>query len=102
LWQGAALAGSAQALHHCALYCRFAHLEPFDGPGEATTDIPAAAEDLARTHDCTLIDVSRLFSARSPDGLTGSGLFWDDLHPCRQGRALIAEALLPVVGEAVP
>ena len=44
-----------------------------------------------------LLDVERLFYARSPDGLSAPGMFWDDLHPTRQGHQLIADALYPEV-----
>ena len=65
-------------------------------PGVMTSAVRGALEDLAAQHGVPLLDVDRLFYARSVDGLNAPGLFWDDLHPTREGHRMIAEALLPV------
>ena len=66
-------------------------------PGVVTSGIRTATRDLAVQHGALMLDVERLFYARSPDGLSAPGLFWDDLHPTRWGHQLIADALYPEV-----
>lgn len=66
-------------------------------PGVVTSGIRAATQELATQHGVRLLDVERLFYARSPDGLSAPGMFWDDLHPTRLGHQLIADALYPEV-----
>lgn len=69
-------------------------------PGVVTSGIRSALWELSEAHGAPLLDVDRLFYARSPDGLSAPGLFWDDLHPTRWGHQLIAEALSPAVEAA--
>ncbi|MDG1481508.1 MAG: GDSL-type esterase/lipase family protein [Myxococcota bacterium] len=66
-------------------------------PGVITTEIRAALQAVVAEQGCAFLDVDALFYARSPDGISAPGLFWDDLHPSRLGHTIIAEALLPAV-----
>jgi lysophospholipase L1-like esterase len=70
-------------------------------PGVATRGVRQVITALSQRHGAPRLDVDRLFYARSPDGLSAPGLFWDDLHPTRWGHQLIAEALYPEVAAAV-
>lgn len=69
-------------------------------PRETTSAIDATTRELAAAHGCAVLDVAALFAARSPDGLTVSGLFWDDLHPTPAGHRVIGEALAPLLVQA--
>ncbi len=69
-------------------------------PREVTSEINATTRSLAEEYGCARLDAPGLFATRSPDGLAVSGLFWDDLHPTRDGHALLADALAPLVIEA--
>jgi phospholipase/lecithinase/hemolysin len=62
-----------------------------------TSGIRAALSELAEAHHTGWLDADALFWSASPDGLSANGLFWDDLHPSRQGHALLADALVPLV-----
>jgi lysophospholipase L1-like esterase len=62
-------------------------------PREASSSIRGAIADLADIHDVTHIDVHSALYRGSPDGLSVSGLFWDDLHPTVKGHAEIARIL---------
>lgn len=66
-------------------------------PGVITSEIRDALHAVVAEQGCAFLDVDALFYARSPDGLSAPGLFWDDLHPSRLGHEMIAEALLPAV-----
>ncbi len=66
-------------------------------PGVITSEIRAVIAEVTAEQGCASLDVDALFYARSPDGISAPGLFWDDLHPSRAGHAMIAEALLPSV-----
>ena len=66
-------------------------------PREITGPVRAVLRELALDHGAGFLDADALFYAASPDGLTANGLFWDDLHPSREGHALLAEALEPLV-----
>ena len=68
-------------------------------PREVHSTIRSAIADLAETHDVTHVDVHGALYRGSPDGLSVSGLFWDDLHPTVQGHAEIARILEPPVRE---
>jgi len=68
-------------------------------PREVTSQVREIIADLAAAHDCALLDVDGLLAARAGDGLTASGLFWDDLHLSRSGHAAVAEALEPLARE---
>ena len=70
-----------------------AAIDASKSPREITGPALAALDQLAVTYQCTMVDVPRLFYARSQDGLGVNGLFWDDLHPTRAGHELIAGAL---------
>jgi len=69
-------------------------------PGVITAEVRAALHDIIQEQGCAALDVDALFYAHSPDGISAPGLFWDDLHPSRQGHAIIAAALLPAVTAA--
>ncbi|MFT5683827.1 MAG: lysophospholipase L1-like esterase [Myxococcota bacterium] len=69
-------------------------------PGVITSEIRSALREVTETQGSASLDVDALFYARSPDGISAPGLFWDDLHPSRLGHAIIAEALLPAAIDA--
>ena len=70
-------------------------------PGVITGEVRAALDAVISEQGTASLDVDALFYARSPDGISAPGLFWDDLHPSQRGHTLIAEALLPfVIAEA--
>ena len=60
---------------------------------------PDGTSALGPTHGAVVIDAQAAFLARAPDGVTPSGLFWDDLHPSAAGHEVLAELLAPVVTE---
>ena len=76
------------------------------GPRELTGPLRQTLLEVAAEHDATVVRADRLFDAWAPDGLTASGLFWDDLHPSRAGHRLmgdaIAEALADRLDVALP
>jgi lysophospholipase L1-like esterase len=69
-------------------------------PREATAAINATTRALADEYDCALVDGESLLYLGSPDGVTASGRFWDDLHPTREGHDLLARAFTPLVVDA--
>ena len=48
---------------------------------------------VAEDHGVTVVHGDALFDAWARDGLTPSGLFWDDLHPTRAGHRLLGQAV---------
>lgn len=66
-------------------------------PRVATSAIRQTTRTLASQHGVDLLNVDHLFSSRAKDGLSPPGLFWDDLHPSKEGHQLIAAALYPKV-----
>ena len=76
---------------------RQATIDVSASPREVTSGIRAALAELAEAHHTGWLDADALFWSASPDGLSANGLFWDDLHPSRQGHALLADALVPLV-----
>ena len=69
-------------------------------PGVITTEVRQAIQAVAQEQGCATLDVEALLYARSPDGISAPGLFWDDLHPSQLGHRMISEALLPAVIES--
>ena len=51
-------------------------------------------------YGCAMLDVGGLVAAHAPDGVTASGMFWDDLHPTPSGHRIIGEALAPLLVQA--
>ncbi len=66
-------------------------------PREIVTPIRTALYALGRQHGVPVVDAQGWFCAHAPDGVTPSGLFWDDLHPTAQGHETLATLLAPVV-----
>ena len=62
-------------------------------PREVSSGIQQATKELAEEYDTTLVDIQKHFYEGSPDGLTVSGLFWDNIHPTVLGHSKIAEVL---------
>ncbi len=62
------------------------------GPRELTGPLRQTLLEVAAAHGATVVRADRLFDAWAPDGLTASGLFWDDLHPSRHGHRLLGDA----------
>ena len=52
---------------------------------------------IAHQHDATVIDAAAWMNAHAPDGVTPSGLFWDDVHPTAAGHDALARLIGPVV-----
>ena len=69
-------------------------------PRETTSAIDAATAELAEAHGCAVLDTAGLLASYAPDGVTASGLFWDDLHPTPDGHRIIGEALAPLIVQA--
>ena len=60
-------------------------------PRELTGPLRQTLLDVAARRNATVVRADRLFDAWAPDGLTASGLFWDDLHPSRAGHRLLGD-----------
>jgi lysophospholipase L1-like esterase len=69
-------------------------------PREATSGIDRTTVALAERYGCAVLDVGALVAAHAPDGVTASGMFWDDLHPTPEGHRIIGEALAPLLVQA--
>lgn len=68
-------------------------------PRELVSPIRTAISTTATGGGADLIDAQAAFLARAPDGVTPSGLFWDDLHPSRAGHQVLADLIAPVVAD---
>lgn len=51
-------------------------------------------EETARKHQVALVDVKALFESQAPDGIPGSELLVDHVHPSMHGHQLIADLIL--------
>ncbi len=78
-----------------------ARIDAGASPRELVSPVRAALARVAGRHGATLIDAQQAFLARAPDGVTPSGLFWDDLHPSIDGHAVLAELIEPAVRSAL-
>ena len=63
-------------------------------PLRALTPIRAIVADVARTRNAGLVDFARIVAERSPDGIPGSELFLDHVHPTIEGNRLLALAIV--------
>ena len=63
-------------------------------PLRALTPIRAIVTDVARTRNTGLVDFARIVNERSPDGISGSELFLDHVHPTIEGNRLLALAIV--------
>jgi tetratricopeptide (TPR) repeat protein len=63
-------------------------------PLRALTPVRAIVADVARTRDAGLVDFARIVDERSPDGIPGSELFLDHVHPTIEGNRLLALAIV--------
>ena len=61
--------------------------------------IRSELRSLAHQHGATLLDAATWMTAHAPDGVTPSGLFWDDVHPTAEGHDVIARFVGPVLVE---
>jgi Flp pilus assembly protein TadD len=63
-------------------------------PLRALTPVGGIVADVARSTDTGLVDFAGIVSDRSPDGIPGSELFLDHVHPTIQGNRLLALAII--------
>jgi tetratricopeptide (TPR) repeat protein len=63
-------------------------------PLRALTPIPEIVTDIARTNNTGFVDFARIINERSPNGIPGSELFLDHVHPTIEGNRLLALALV--------
>jgi Flp pilus assembly protein TadD len=63
-------------------------------PLRALTPVSEIVADVARTRNAGLVDFARIVIERSPDGIPGSELFLDHVHPTIDGNRLLALAIL--------
>ena len=68
-------------------------------PREMVSPIRQELLRIAHQHHATVIDAAAWMTAHAPDGVTPSGLFWDDVHPTADGHERLAELIGPVVLE---
>ena len=72
--------------------------EALDNADEISTvisPIRKATLQLSQKYGTAYIDLKELFYKNSPDGLSANGLFWDELHPSREGHRRIADSISP-------
>lgn len=86
--QGAAAAALLQA-----------RIDGGTSPRELVSPVRTALIEVAAAHGAVVVDAQAAFLGRAPDGVSPSGLFWDDLHPSAAGHEVLAGLLAPVVGE---
>ena len=63
-------------------------------PLRALTPIREIVADVSRTRNTGLVDFVRIVDERSPDGIPGSELFLDHVHPTIEGNRLLALAIV--------
>ncbi len=63
-------------------------------PLRALTPVREIVVDVARTRNTGLVDFARIVNERSPDGIPGSELFLDHVHPTIDGNRSLALALV--------
>ncbi len=63
-------------------------------PLRALTPVRAIVADVARTRNTGLVDFAHIVNERSPDGIPGSELFLDHVHPTIEGNRLLALAIV--------
>ena len=68
-------------------------------PRELITPIRDEVIRLGDVHGVPVVDGHAWLTAFASDGVSPSGLFWDDVHPSQQGHAHLAEVLAPVIQE---
>jgi len=63
-------------------------------PLRALTPVRAIVADVARARNTGLVDFARVVEEVSPDGIPGSELFLDHVHPTIEGNRLLALAIV--------
>lgn len=63
-------------------------------PLRAPTPIRAIVADVARERNTGLVDFARIVDEQSPDGIPGSELFLDHVHPTIEGNRMLALAIV--------
>jgi Flp pilus assembly protein TadD len=63
-------------------------------PLRALTPVSAIVADVAGAKHAGLVDFTRIANERSPDGIPGSELFLDHVHPTIEGNRLLALAIV--------
>jgi Flp pilus assembly protein TadD len=74
-------------------------------PLRAVTAISNTVRKVAHETDAGLVDFERMVEERSPDGIPGSSLFLDHVHPTIEGNRLLALAIIDEmirIGLAIP
>ena len=63
-------------------------------PLRALTPVRAIVSDVARERNTGLVDFVRIVNEHSPDGIPGSELFLDHVHPTIEGNRLLALTII--------
>ncbi|KPJ89995.1 MAG: hypothetical protein AMS18_11815 [Gemmatimonas sp. SG8_17] len=63
-------------------------------PLRALTPVRTIVADVARARNAGLVDFEHIVDERSPDGIPGSELFLDHVHPTIEGNRLLALAIV--------
>jgi len=66
-------------------------------PREVVTSVREALIELGQIHGIPVVDAAAWMYALAPDGVTPSGLFWDDIHPTAEGHDALASLLAPAI-----
>ncbi|HCH63671.1 MAG TPA: hypothetical protein DFR83_12770, partial [Deltaproteobacteria bacterium] len=66
-------------------------------PREIVTPIREELIRVAHQHNATVLDAATWMTAHAPDGVTPSGLFWDDVHPTAEGHNALARLVGPAL-----
>ena len=66
-------------------------------PREVVTPIRDALVELGESHGLVVVDAQAWMSSYAPDGVTPSGLYWDDVHPTAEGHTALAHLLSDVL-----
>ncbi len=70
-------------------------------PREVVTPIRHELVHLGKQYGLPTLDAGAWMMAHAPDGVTPSGLFWDDVHPTAEGHAVLTELIAPVLSEVL-
>jgi tetratricopeptide (TPR) repeat protein len=65
----------------------------------ATSEFNDVIREVSASGDTPMIDMEAIFREHSPDGIPGSGLFWEHVHPNFDGYFLMGKALLRSMAE---
>ena len=91
----AAELASQQGQHKRARNFYQASIEAGDEISTSTLKIQEATVELAIKYGVYYLDAEELFYRGSPDGLSANELFWDELHPSKEGHRRLSNAIYP-------